>query len=99
MPVSGRWPTRCYIRRRLMVARTAMATPEVGTEKGVVLLSQKVAAESGENQLLGKIHASARGPNMDGRQISDDSESRFAAFVGGIVGVFGYADRAGPLPA
>src|SRR6202045_561742 len=63
----------------------------------LVLLSQKVAAESGENQLLGKIHASARGPNMDGRQISDDSESRFAAFVDGIVSVMGHADRAGPL--
>ena len=34
---------------------------------------------------------------MDGRQISDDSESRFAAFVDGIVSVIGHADRAGPL--
>src|SRR5664280_2772798 len=31
------------------------------------------------------------------RQISDDSESRFAAFVEGIVSVIGHADRAGPL--
>ncbi len=30
-------------------------------------------------------------------QISDDSESRFAAFVEGIVSVIGHADRAGPL--
>jgi hypothetical protein len=36
---------------------------------------------------------------MDGRQISDDSESRFAAFVDGIVSVIGHADRAGPLRA
>ncbi len=34
---------------------------------------------------------------MDGRQISDDIESRFAAFVDGIVSVIGHADRAGPL--
>ena len=34
---------------------------------------------------------------MDRRQISDDSESRFAAFVDGIVSVIGHADRAGPL--
>ena len=34
---------------------------------------------------------------MDCRQISDDSESRFAAFVDGIVSVIGHADRAGPL--
>ena len=46
---------------------------------------------------MGKIHALAREPNMDCRQISDDSESRFAAFVDGIVSVIGDADRAGPL--
>src|SRR5450432_2511888 len=34
---------------------------------------------------------------MDCRQISDDSGSRFAAFVDGIVSVIGHADRAGPL--
>ena len=34
---------------------------------------------------------------MDGRQISDDSESRCAAFVDGIVSVSGHADRVGPL--
>ena len=34
---------------------------------------------------------------MDGRQISDDIKSRFAAFVDGIVSVIGHADRAGPL--
>jgi SRSO17 transposase len=34
---------------------------------------------------------------MDGHRISDDSESRFAAFVDGIVSVIGHADRAGPL--
>ena len=34
---------------------------------------------------------------MDRRQISDDSESRFAAYVEGIVSVIGHADRAGPL--
>jgi SRSO17 transposase len=32
-----------------------------------------------------------------GRRISGDSESRFAAFVDGIVEVIGHADRAGPL--
>jgi SRSO17 transposase len=32
-----------------------------------------------------------------GRQISDDSESRFAAYVDGVVGVIGHADRARPL--
>src|SRR5271168_4787208 len=35
-------------------------------------------------------------PGM-GRQISDGSESRFAAYVEGIVEVIGHADRAGPL--
>jgi hypothetical protein len=65
--------------------------------KRLILPSQKAAAESGENQLLGKSHASAGGPNMDGRQISDGSESRFAAVVDGIVSVIGHADRAGPL--
>jgi SRSO17 transposase len=34
---------------------------------------------------------------MDDHRISDDSESRFAAFVDGIVSVIGHADRAGPL--
>ena len=32
-----------------------------------------------------------------GRRISDDSESRFASYVEGIVEVIGHADRAGPL--
>jgi len=32
-----------------------------------------------------------------GRRISDGSESRFAAYVEGIVEVIGHADRAGPL--
>ena len=31
------------------------------------------------------------------RQISDDSETRFEAYIDGIVSVMGYADRAGPL--
>src|SRR5664279_2324780 len=35
-------------------------------------------------------------PGM-GRRISDGSESRFAAYVEGIVEVIGHADRAGPL--
>ena len=32
-----------------------------------------------------------------GRRISDGSESRFAAYVEGIVEVIGHADRAGPV--
>ena len=32
-----------------------------------------------------------------GHQISDDSESRFAAYVEGLTSVIGHADRAGPL--
>jgi SRSO17 transposase len=30
-------------------------------------------------------------------RIADDSESRFAAYVDGLVSVIGHADRAGPL--
>jgi SRSO17 transposase len=32
-----------------------------------------------------------------GHQISDDNESRFEAYIDGIVSVMGHADRAGPL--
>ena len=32
-----------------------------------------------------------------GRRRADDSGSRFAAYVGGLVSVIGHKDRAGPL--
>jgi SRSO17 transposase len=32
-----------------------------------------------------------------GRRVSDESESRFAAYVEGLSTVIGHADRAGPL--
>ncbi len=32
-----------------------------------------------------------------GRQVSENSEARFAAYVEGLTSVIGHADRAGPL--
>ncbi len=49
-----------------------------------------------ENQLAVEIQASATGADMDLRT-SGGSESRFSAFVEGLVSVIGHADRARPL--
>jgi hypothetical protein len=62
----------------------------------IVLLSQKVAGPSAENQLCGEIQSSAGGAGMNLRSV-DRSKSRFAAYVEGLVSVIGHADRASPL--
>src|SRR5215471_7809705 len=46
--------------------------------------------------VLGVRYIDRRGAGMDLEAV-DDSESRFAAYVEGLVSVIGHSDRAGPL--
>src|SRR6266481_5373899 len=65
-------------------------------EPPLILLSQKAAGNRDQNQLLGKIHVQRTEADM-GRQVSEDSESRFAVYVERLTSVIGHADRAAPL--
>jgi hypothetical protein len=59
-------------------------------EGALVLLSQKVAANDGENSsAMGRLEMDLRSSN--------DGEARFSAHVEGLTSVIGHADRAKPL--
>jgi hypothetical protein len=59
------------------------------------LTESQVAAFFKENHLPRRF-TQVPGVEM-GRRGKDSSEARFAAYVAGLVGVIGHADRAGPL--
>src|ERR1700719_4958399 len=61
----------------------------------LVLLSQKVAVSAAVESGFVEIHISL-GAEMNHRR-TDDSESRFAAYVDGLASVIGHKDREGPL--
>ena len=82
-------------RPRRMVRAGRQAARDARHRRGLVLLSQKVAVRSCGNQLLVEIHVSMEAV-MDHRR-ETTSESRFAAYVEGLVSVIGHADRAAPL--
>jgi SRSO17 transposase len=66
------------------------------TQVGLVLLSQKVAERPGENQVFDEIHISALEAEVH-LERSGNVESRFGAYVDGLVSVIGHEDRAAPL--
>src|SRR6202521_3751402 len=63
----------------------------------LIVLSQKVAGGPLTESVIWRDSQFSMGEAEMERQISDDSESRFATYVEGLSSVIGHADRVGPL--